>query len=53
MIGTGITLGEAMEAADKLESIHGISVRVMDPFTIKPLDKEAVVSNALEVVDRK
>ncbi|XP_045454661.1 transketolase-like protein 2 [Melitaea cinxia] len=41
LIGAGITLHEALAAADVLQK-KGISARVMDPFTIKPLDEEAV-----------
>ena len=44
-----MTLAQALEAAKDLESFSGISVRVMDPFTIKPLDEEGILANALEV----
>merc|ERR1719471_2203458 len=37
VIGAGVTLYEAVKAADELAAA-GINVRVMDPFTIKPLD---------------
>lgn len=47
VIGSAITLREALTAADALEA-EGINVRVMDPFTIKPIDKEAIISNAQE-----
>lgn len=47
VIGAAITLREAMTAADRLEG-DGINVRVMDLFTIKPIDKEAIISNAKE-----
>lgn len=47
LIGAGITLVEAITAADSLKA-QGINVRVLDPFTIKPLDVEAVAKNALE-----
>ena len=49
VIGAGVTLAQALEAAKDLESFSGISVRVMDPFTIKPLDEEGIIANALEV----
>ena len=48
VIGAGVTLEEALNAAKDLESFSGLSVRIMDPFTIKPLDAEAVVEHALE-----
>jgi len=41
VIGGGITLLQATEAADQLAE-KGINIRVMDPFTIKPLDVAAV-----------
>nr|BAB71524.1 unnamed protein product [Homo sapiens] len=45
VIGAGVTLHEALEAADHL-SQQGISVRVIDPFTIKPLDAATIISSA-------
>ena len=39
IVATGATVQEALKAADVLE---GISVRVVDVHTIKPLDEEAV-----------
>ena len=48
IIATGaICLNQAMIAAKKLEE-EGISVRVLDMFTVKPLDKEAVIAAARE-----
>ena len=46
MIGAGITLEEARKAANTLEKEKNIQVRVMDPFTVKPLDEQAVIDNA-------
>ncbi|OCT58066.1 transketolase [Xenopus laevis] len=45
VIGAGVTLHEALAAAEQLkkEKIH---IRVIDPFTIKPLDKQTIVENA-------
>ncbi|XP_014475838.1 PREDICTED: transketolase-like protein 2 isoform X2 [Dinoponera quadriceps] len=51
VIGAGVTLHEAIKAADELAKA-GISIRVMDPFTIKPIDAEAIVKNAKEVGGR-
>jgi transketolase len=45
IIGAGITLAEAVIAADQLAK-EGIAVRIIDPFTIKPLDRETVLSAA-------
>lgn len=51
LIGAGITLYEALEAASDLEKA-GINVRVLDPFTVKPLDQAAVIENAKAVGGR-
>jgi len=51
LIGAGITLYEALNAATELEKA-GIQARVLDPFTIKPLDEAAVVENAKAVGGR-
>jgi len=45
VVAAGVTLVEATKAADILAD-KGINIRVMDPFTIKPLDTKAVVDNA-------
>lgn len=47
LIGAGITLYEALNAATELEK-SGVHCRVMDPFTVKPLDNEAIVQNAAQ-----
>ncbi|KAE8752288.1 hypothetical protein FOCC_FOCC001081 [Frankliniella occidentalis] len=47
LIGAGVTLYEALKAADELAKA-GISARVIDPFTIKPLDAQTIVQNAKE-----
>ena len=44
VIAAGVTLHEAVKAADILGQA-GVSVRIMDPFTIKPLDWTAVQNN--------
>ncbi|XP_037687425.1 transketolase-like protein 2 [Choloepus didactylus] len=51
VIGAGVTLHEALAAADDL-SKQGIFVRVIDPFTIKPLDAETIISNAKDTGGR-
>ena len=45
VVAAGVTLYEALKAADLLEA-SGVKIRVMDPFTIKPLDWAAVQSNS-------
>ncbi|XP_018564959.1 transketolase-like protein 2 [Anoplophora glabripennis] len=51
LIGAGVTLHEAISAADELAKI-GINARVIDPFTVKPLDKETIIKNITEVGGR-
>lgn len=46
-----MTLHEALTAANDLAK-QGVGVRVLDPFTIKPLDTEAIIKNAKEVGGR-
>jgi len=48
IVGAGITLTEAMKAADQLQQA-GIHVCVIDPFTIKPLDTHTLVEHARRV----
>ncbi|XP_054290562.1 transketolase-like protein 2 isoform X2 [Macrosteles quadrilineatus] len=45
LIGAGVTLYEALEAADILAG-EGINARVIDPFTIKPIDAATIIANA-------
>ncbi|KAG7279853.1 hypothetical protein CRUP_016180 [Coryphaenoides rupestris] len=45
VIGAGVTLHEALEAADILAA-EGKNIRVVDPFTIKPLDAATILSAA-------
>ncbi|XP_063536186.1 transketolase-like protein 2 [Cydia strobilella] len=45
LIGAGITLHESVAASETLKA-EGINARVLDPFTIKPLDEAAVLANA-------
>ena len=49
LIGAGITLFEALNAADILAQTHNVSARVIDPFTIKPLDQATILANARAV----
>lgn len=47
VIACGIMVADALSAAKELER-EGISVRVVNMATIKPIDKEAIISAALE-----
>jgi len=48
LIGTGTVLSKAVAAAELLEEA-GISVRLIDMHTVKPIDKELVLSSAREI----
>ena len=45
IVAAGITLHEALRAADQLAA-DGIAVRVIDLYSIKPLDRDTVVESA-------
>jgi transketolase len=47
LIGTGLMVSRCLQAADELAA-EGVSCRVVDVHTIKPLDLEAVVAAAEE-----
>lgn len=47
IVATGIMVSEAINAADDLEK-EGLSVRVIDMHTIKPLDEEIIIKAAEE-----
>lgn len=51
IIGAAVTLVEALAAADELAKV-GINARVIDPFTIKPIDAEGIIKNAKAVGGR-
>ncbi|CAH2054995.1 unnamed protein product, partial [Iphiclides podalirius] len=51
LIGAGVTLHEAVSAADQLQK-EGVGARILDPFTVKPLDSAAVRSHAKAVGGR-
>jgi transketolase len=46
ILTTGLPLKAALEAADKLTTKEGLSVRVVDVHTVKPIDTEAVLAAA-------
>ena len=45
LIGAGITLLESQKASTILKA-EGINVRIIDPFTIKPLDRVGILDSA-------
>ena len=47
IIATGYCVGDSIEAADLLEE-KGISARLLNIFTIKPIDREAIIAAAEE-----
>ncbi len=47
IVATGLMVGEAAKAADALQA-EGISVRVIDIHTIKPIDRDILVKAAKE-----
>jgi len=47
LVGAGITLHECIEAADELAG-GGIAARVVDLYSVKPVDSEAILSAARE-----
>ncbi|ERL94232.1 hypothetical protein D910_11513, partial [Dendroctonus ponderosae] len=51
LIGAGVTLQESLSAAKELAQA-GIGARVIDPFTVKPLDKETIIKNIKDVGGR-
>ncbi|XP_008485145.1 transketolase-like protein 2 [Diaphorina citri] len=51
IIGAGVTLHEAVTASDELAK-SGIGARVIDPFTVKPLDVNLIVTHAKKVGGR-
>jgi transketolase len=49
IIGAGVTVHEALQAADTLAD-EGISARVIDLYSIKPLDEETISSLTMPVI---
>jgi len=47
IISTGIMVKEAIDAAEKL-AVEGISARVINMFTLKPIDEELIIKCARE-----
>jgi transketolase len=51
VIGAGITVHEALAAASKLEA-EGISIRVIDAYSVKPIDAAGILSAAKDTGGR-
>lgn len=47
IIASGLTVSESLNAAKMLEA-DGISARVVDMFTVKPIDREIIIDSALK-----
>lgn len=46
VVGAGVTLFEALAAYDILKEKHNVTIRVIDPFTLKPIDGELLIASA-------
>jgi transketolase len=44
IIAVGLLVHEAVQAADRLKAVHGVSCRVLDMHTLKPIDEAAVLA---------
>jgi transketolase len=51
VIGAGITLHEAMKAASQLEK-EGIAIRIIDAYSVKPIDARGILAAAKETGGR-
>ena len=51
LVGAGVTLHNSIAAADQLAQ-EGIAARVLDVYSVKPIDTEALVSAASATADR-
>ena len=51
VVGAGVTLHEALSAYEDLKK-EGINIRVVDPFTLKPIDKDLLVQCAKDTGGR-
>ena len=45
VVAAAITMREALSAYAELKD-SGINIRIIDPFTIKPLDAETIINSA-------
>jgi transketolase len=44
VIGAGVTLHEAVKASEKLKN-SGTAIRVIDAFTVKPIDRDTILKS--------
>jgi transketolase len=44
IVGAGVTLHEAVKASEKLKT-QGKAVRIIDLFTVKPIDRETILKS--------
>src|SRR5262249_9466396 len=51
VVAAGVTLHETIAAADLL-SKEGVAIRIIDPFTVKPLDRKLILDNARQTPGR-
>ncbi len=51
VVAAGITLHEALKAADQLQS-DNITIRVIDAYSVKPMDEETLLAAAQEAGNR-
>jgi transketolase len=51
VVAAGVTLIETLKAVDQLKE-EGVHVRVIDPFTIKPIDQGTLLQAAKETHGR-
>jgi transketolase len=51
VVGAGITVHEALKAASKLEA-EGVAIRVIDAYSVKPIDAAGILSAAKETGGR-
>lgn len=51
VVAAGVTIGEALKAYEALNS-SGQHIRVVDIFSVKPIDEEGLVANARETMGR-
>jgi len=51
VVGACVTLVEALKAADELAAA-GVNIRVVDPFTIKPIDVDTILHCARQTGGR-
>lgn len=46
VVAYGLILHHALEAAEKMENEHGISVEVVEPMSLYPLDRQTILESA-------